>query len=284
MRINFLKTNVAAAALIAGARSFAPHDGGKAGWKLNAAGDAIELKDGNPIWVNVDGSETTLGGDTIARLNREAQTSRERYEAAETKLEAFKGIDATKAREALDTVSKIDQKKLIDAGEVDKVRQSIGAEWQGKLDEAIKATEAANARADNYLLNNAFSTSKFIGDKLTIPADMVQATFGRNFKVEDGKIVAYDNNGNKLSSPARAGEFANMDEALSMLVDGYAGKSHILKGGNHQGSGGDGGQGGKGGQRTYRRSELDEWQASGQINKITAAMEAVNKGEAQVID
>lgn len=264
--------------------TFAPHDGSKAGWKLNAAGDAIELKDGNPIWVNADGSETTLGGDTIARLNREAQTSRERYERAEQSLEAFKGLDPAAAREALETVSKIDAKKLIDAGEVDKVRQQIGQEYQAQLDEAKKATEAANARADNMMLDNAFGSSKFIGDKLTIPADMVQAMFAKNFKIEDGKMFAYDANGNKLISKTRAGEFANVDEALEQLVDGYGGKAHILKGANHQGSGGSGGEGGNGGKRTYRRAEIDALNEAGDAGKVAGIMESVNKGEAQLID
>lgn len=41
----------------------------------------------------------------------------------------------------------------------------------------------------------------------------------QNFKVEDGKIVAYDNAGQKLFSRTRAGEIADIDEALEYLVD-----------------------------------------------------------------
>lgn len=284
---NFIGMNASqlfAVVRIGSRMTFAPHNGSKAGWKLNAAGDAIELKDGNPIWINTDGSETTMGGDTITRLNAEAATNRQRYEKAEGIAEQFKGLDPVKAREALETISKIDQKKLIDAGEVDKVRQSIGTEWQGKLDEANKATEAANARADNYLLDNAFKGSKFVTDKLTVPVDMVQATFGRNFKVEDGKVYAFDAQGNKIPSKTRAGEYASLDEALDILVEGYAHKDHILKGGNHEGSGGNGGGNGGGGKRTYRRSEIDAMQSSGDAAKIAGIMESINKGDAQLVD
>lgn len=284
---NFLgmnATQLIAAVRIGSRMTFAPHDGSKAGWKLNAAGDAIELKDGNPIWINSDGSETTLGGDTITRLNAEAKTSRERYERAEQAVETFKGIDPSKAREALDKLGKIDQGKLIDAGKVDEVRMQIGQEWQGKLDEANKATEAANGRADSYLLDNAFKGSKYVTDKLTVPVDMVQATFGKNFKVEDGKVFAFDAQGNKIASKSRAGEYASLDEALDILVDGYAHKDHILKGGNHEGSGGNGGGNGSGGKRTYRRAEIDAMQQSGDAAKIAGIMESVGKGEAQLID
>jgi len=288
MHTNFVGMNAAQliTAVRLGSRMlFTPFDGGKAGWKLNAAGDGIELKDGNPIWVNADGSETTMGGDTITNLRGEAQRNRVRYETAENKLKDFEGLDPTKAREALDTLGKIDQKKLIDAGEVDKVRAQIGGEWQAKVDEANKATELANARADSYLIDNAFKGSKFIGDKLTIPADMVQATFGKNFKVEEGKIVAYDANGNKLASKNRAGEFANVDEALEQFVEGYASKDYILKGANNQGSGAGGGApGGGAGKRTYRRAEIDELTSSGQAAKVAQIMEVVQKGEAQLID
>ena len=77
---------------------------------------------------------------------------------------------------------------------------------------------------------------------------MVQARFGSAFKVEDGKIVAYDNAGNKIFSRSRPGELADFDEALETLVDQYPYKDQILKGSGASGGGAQQG-GGSGGQQ-----------------------------------
>jgi hypothetical protein len=106
-----------------------------------------------------------------------------------------------------------------------------------------------------------------VGDKakLAIPADMVQARFGNAFKIEDGKVVAYDSQNNKIYSRARPGELADFDEALDVLVDMYPHKDSILKGsgasGGGAGSGGGGGaaqgpKGNFGGSKTERAAAI----------------------------
>lgn len=72
---------------------------------------------------------------------------------------------------------------------------------------------------------------------------MIQATFGNNFKIEDGKVVAYGIDGQKIYSRTKHGEVADFDEALETLVGGYQHKDSILKG-NQSTGGGYGGQGG----------------------------------------
>lgn len=86
---------------------------------------------------------------------------------------------------------------------------------------------------------------------------MVQATFGKNFKIEDGKPVAYDNNGQKIYSRTNHGDPASFDEALDILVSGYQYKDSILKG--NQGSGGGfKGQGGQGGGKSMSRESFEQ--------------------------
>lgn len=245
---------------------FRPYDGEKkAGWKTKKVKvddteiDVIEMKDGNPVWLDANGAESVLGGDTITRLNGEAATNRKRYETAEAKLEGFKDItDPAKALEAIELVSKLDQKKLIDAGEVDRVKKSIEEQFTEKLTAADKRAEAAEKRADDTLIDNVFANSKYIADKIAVPRDMVRATFGNRFKVEDGKVVVLDTDGKtKLLSKAKQGEYADFDEGLELIVNGYSAKDAILKGGNHSGGGNQGGGGGgKPGQAVYTRDEL----------------------------
>ncbi|WP_285130321.1 DUF6651 domain-containing protein [Leclercia adecarboxylata] len=216
---------------------------------------------GLPVFVHDDGKE--IGFDApgtlqnISRLNGEAKTHREAKEAALADLAKFSGIsDPTKALEALEMMTKIDQKKLIDAGAVDQVKAEITASFQAKLDEADKRSTTLEGQLYNAMIGGNFSGSKYITDKIAIPADMLQARFGQSFKVEDGKVVAYDGTGNKIYSRSKPGDLASFDEALEFLVEQYPQKDHILKASGNNGGGSRQTQHGAG-QKTMKRDAFD---------------------------
>lgn len=232
-----------------------------------------EVSDGKPVFLADDGKEIAVDVPhttaTITRLNSEAKGHRERAEKAEVDLKKFEGIeDAEAARKAIETLKNIDEGKLLTAGKVQEIKDAAkkAAEQQveaanksGAEKLAITEKERDAFRSDLYAekIGGSFTRSKLIADKAAIPADMMQARFGSAFKVEDGKIIAYDGVGNKLFSRSRAGEIADFDEALEMLVDQYPYKDQILKGANHSGSGARPGAGGmNGGKRTISRSEF----------------------------
>lgn len=211
--------------------------------KLDAQGHVV-LQDGKPVYVHDDGKEIAFDAPgtltKIAQLNEEAKTHRLAAKAAAEKLAAYEGIDdAEAARKALAVVANLDAKKLIDAGEAEKVRSEIKAAYEAKLGEAKKALEAKESEIYRLQVGGAFANSKFVADRLTVPRDMIEAAFGRNFKVEDGKVVAYDASGNRILSRERPGEPAGFDEALETLVSSYPHKEAILKAGK-PGSGGGG--------------------------------------------
>ncbi|MBS7777692.1 DUF6651 domain-containing protein [Acidovorax sp. CCYZU-2555] len=221
--------------------------------KLDDQGHAV-LQDGKPVYVKDDGAEVAfdvLGTtQTISRLNAEAKSHRERAETAEKSLKGFEGIaDPAKAMEALQLVANLDAKKLVDAGEIDKVKTEIGKAFQAQLDAANGNASKLEQQLYAEMIGGSFARSKFALDKLAIPPDLVQAYFGKAFGIEEGKVVAKDANGNKLYSAANPGDLAGFDEALEMLVNQYPGKEHILKGTGASGSGAQGGGGG-GGQKT----------------------------------
>ncbi|HEY8066621.1 MAG TPA: DUF6651 domain-containing protein [Methylosinus sp.] len=252
-----------------------------------------EVKEGKPVYVNDDGSEAAVDlpgtAATISRLNGEAKTHREAKESALEKLKAFEGIDPAAARDALDKLANIDAKKLIDAGEVEKVKEGISRALEGKMAEAKKAYEQtiAEERAKSEKLESslhaekiggAFARSQFIKDKLVIPPDLVQARFGKNFKLEDGKVIAYDDAGQQIYSPARPGQLADFDEALSSIVGSYPQKDHILKGSGASGTGarqsaGNGGNGAK----TIRRAEFFALSPADQASKIKSGHTVVDE-------
>lgn len=249
------------------------------GWKLDENGN-VELKDGNPVYIDASGRELTLGTDTISRLNAEAKTHREGKEAAETKLKQYEGLDPEKAREALELTSKLDQKKLIDAGKVDELKQQITTQFQEKLGASDKTINELQQQINGMKVNDIFKSSEFVRDSIAVPQDMFEATFRNNFKIEeDGSVGAYDKSGNRLLSKSRAGEFAAPDEALQLLVESHPQKDVILRADNKKGSGGTGG-GNRGGGRVVKRSDFEAMNPYQQSE--TAAL--ARKGEITLTD
>ena len=246
--------------------------------KLDANGAAV-LKDVNgeklPIYVHSDGKEIEFDAvqtvTTISRLNAEAKAHREAKEAAEGKLVAFAGItDPAKALEALGKVRDLDLKKLVDAGEIDKVRTEVAKVYEDRIAESDKRLKGLESELYDREIGAIFAGSKFVAEKLAIPADMVQARFANNFGIEAGKVYAVDNSGNRLYSRVKPGELADPEEALSLLVDSYPHKDHILKGNGRSGGGAHNGDSGSGGRTTITRSQFDQL---GPLEQAKAAKE-----------
>ncbi|QBJ80520.1 DUF6651 domain-containing protein [Aquitalea sp. USM4] len=218
--------------------------------KLDENGNVVVV-DGKPVYVHDDGKEYPFDAaatvQKISQLNGEAKGHRERAEQAEQALKAFEGIEnAADARKALEVVRNLDAKKLVDAGEVEKVKAEAIKALEEKYAPVLKERDTLQAQLINEVVGGNFARSKFIAENMTLPPDIVQATFGNAFKVEDGKVVAYDN-GNKIYSRLNPGEVAGFDEALSTIIDRYPHRDQILKSSGASGSGaqGGGGQGSK---------------------------------------
>lgn len=242
--------------------------------KLDATGNVVTQGDGDkkqPVYVHDDGKEVAFDAAatvaTISRLNGEAKGHRERAEAAEAAFKPFKdaGItDAAAAAKALTTVANLDSKQLIEAGKVEEIKTAAIKAVEEQYKPYKERAESLEGQLYAEKIGGAFARSKFIADKVAVPVDMVQATFGKAFKIEDGKVVAYDGNGNKVFSRARPGELADFDEALEVLVDGYSHKASILKGSGSQG-GGAGGGGGGGGKKTMTRAAFSALDPAAQM-------------------
>lgn len=213
---------------------------------------------GLPLYIHDDGKEVAHDAPqtvaTISRLNGEVRANRERYETAETSLKAFEGIeDPTAAKKAMETLKNFDDKKLVDAGEVEKVKAEAIKAIEDKYAPIVQERDAFQTQLHNELIGGGFARSKYIQDNIAVPADMIQAQFGKNFQIENGKVVAVGADGQKIYSRTRPGEVADFDEALESLVGGYQHKDSILKGG--QGSGG-GFQGGGGQNSGLKRGDM----------------------------
>lgn len=229
--------------------------------KLDESGHVV-VQDGKPVYVHDDGKEIPFDAaatvQTISRLNGEAKGHRERAERAEEGLKAFEGIeDAAAARKALDVIKNLDAKKLVDAGEVEKVKAEAIKAVEDKYSPIVKERDRLQASLISEKIGGSFARSKLVADKLAIPADMVQARFGEQFKLEGDAVVAYDKSGNKLYSRSKPGEVADFDEALDIIIEQYPHRDHILKSSGASGSGAQGGAGSGGNNKAMPRAQFD---------------------------
>lgn len=253
-------------------------------WKMD--GDKIAVdNDGNPIWIAQGGAEQSVKGDAAPRALNEAKQHREAKEKAEADLAKYRDdkgklLDPDIAKKAVETVANIDAKKLIDAGEVDRVKDEVRNEFTTQLTEAQNQLAERDAKINNMLIDRVFDSSSFVSEQVAMPRDFFQAALRNNFKVEDGKVVAYDRDGNKLMSKKDVGSYASPDEALELLVERHPQKDSILKAPDAGGTGGNGGGGSRPGNRVIKRSDFDAATPAKQYEYA----QLQTKGEIQIVD
>lgn len=243
--------------------------------KLDENGNAV-LKDGHPVYVYDDGKEAAIDVADMARrfevLERDAKAAFKARDEAKAALRAFEGLDPEVARDALDKIGKLDQKKLVEAGQVDAAIAAALKPLQEELEQAKSAREQLEQQLHSEIVGGSFARSKYIAEKLAIPGDMVQAAFGKHFKVVGGKLQAVDAAGNPLYSRAKPGAYADFDEALEILIDQYPHKDSILKADTRSGSGAptNSGVNGSGGKKTLPRMAFEQLSPSDQMAHVQA--------------
>ena len=249
-----------------------------------------EVKDGLPVVIEDDGRETTFdipkSITKIRETGKESKALREAKEALEAKLGGYEGIDdPEEARKALEFKRNAKEGDFVAAGKVDEIKAGLKRTY----DEQYAATNKANAEKVKKLeasladvtgkynretVSNAFGNSKFIREKAAVPIGMLQATFGGQFKVDNGKLVAHHADGSPIMSAS--GDPASFDEAIERIVTAYPDRDMILKGSQSSGSGARGGTGGAGaGTRTITRGDYN----SKPLPEQRAMALAANKGE-----
>ncbi|MDQ1921635.1 DUF6651 domain-containing protein [Massilia pseudoviolaceinigra] len=243
-------------------------------FKYNADGTIAMDADKKPIFINADGVEAPFDADatvaTIGRLNGEAKAHRIAKETAEAALKPFRdaGIeDPTAAADAIKLAKNIKDGDLVTAGKVQEIKDAATRTAQEQVANATRAAEEKQRalteqnekltqNLNNHIIGGSFAGSKFIADKMAIPADIAQKVFGDRFKVDNGKLVPMGPDGNPIFSATRHGEHADFEEALQVMVGQYANKDMILKGSGASGGGATGGAGAAGA-KSITRAQFD---------------------------
>lgn len=249
-----------------------------AGWKKDESGNIVTDGNGNPIMVGDDGKETAIASGYIQRINGESAKYRTTAKELEAKLAAFGDLDPAAAREAIEKTKDLDLSKLVEKGEVDKVRTAITTQYEKQQAELTDKLAKAQAERDNLLRANAFSTSKFLNERLAVPRDFVESTYRDQFKIEEGRLVPVGADGEPIYNSR--GELASVDEAFEIFISQRPDKDQLLRAPAHSGTGSGGAGGGRGGSNVMRRGEFDKLAP---MDKATVGKK-IAAGELRLVD
>lgn len=224
--------------------------------KLDENGYVV-LEDGKPVYIHDDGKEIPFDAkqafDKIKDLNGENKKWREQFETTTAKLNEYGDLDVEEARKAIETIQNLDDKKLIDAGEIETVKKNLAASYdenltaaktsyESKIKEIQSELERQNQNIEDLLIKGAFEASPFVREKTYLTPDIAFQSFKQGLKIEydrNGKpnVVGYVD-GEKLFSRKDPGKLADPEEVIETLINTYPHKDTILKASSTGGSGG----------------------------------------------
>jgi hypothetical protein len=246
--------------------------------KLKVEDDKVVVNNGMPVYVDDEGKDVEVDANRlfskVNELNAENKTHREKYDGVRPVLDLFDGIEdvtewKTTADAALETVKKLDDKKLIDAGKVDEVTAAMKiaheedkrkqqTSWEKKDEAYQKELRKKDSKIYELMVTAEFGRSPFFtgeNPKTNLDPEIAEAYFSKYFKVEEndqGKlhVVGYRDNGKVIYSNKVPGDIAPFTEALEIIIDDHPKKNAILdigkSGSGSKGGGGGGGGGGEG--------------------------------------
>lgn len=227
-------------------------------WKVDENG-ALIVENDNPVWIyeggEKDGKEAPVEFpkllSSITRLTAESMERKTKINDYKAKLAPIEeaGIEdvaefVKNANTAIDTVQNLEDKKLVDAGEIDKLKENYRQSYDAKmealkkshLDEIAKRDEKISSQDTNIrnlVIKGAFESSEFLRESTVLLPDMAYTYFGDKFDVEvvDDQLTGFakDKEGNKLMSLINPGEIASPMEAIEILVSEHPQKDRILK-------------------------------------------------------
>lgn len=230
--------------------------------KRDANGNVVVVGE-KPVIINEDGTEQEFDIENTIKAVKERNanivTMREELKALQEAAKKFEGLDPEAARNAITTLSKVDQKKLIDAGQVDEVVKTMKAEHEKALSTVKGELAAIKNQYKTSQISAAFANSEFLKKKVeNTPVALLQSYFEKNFGIsEDGNIVGLDGSGHPIYSMSNPTQVANFDEALERFIGASPFRDSIITTG--QGSGAGTPSGGTGGNATGRitRKQFD---------------------------
>ncbi len=183
--------------------------------KLDDKGAPV-LENGLPVYVDDKGREIAVDvGALMTSAGEHKRAARERE------------------RELSEALAKLEQASKGGANDAERIK----AAYETKLAELQGKAEAAEAARAKALKNAALAGSKFLAERVTVPARMIAAAYGDHIAVDGDRVVVRDARGQILHSRSNPLEPASLDEGLELLITQSPDADRILRGTQLPGSG-----------------------------------------------
>lgn len=159
--------------------------------------------------------------------------------AAETKLKDFEGIDPAEVR-ALATAKKAaEEAALVAKGDWERLKSKMAEEHvkdkatvTGQLDLANAEKTKLVAQIAELTVGNAFGTSKFVTEGLTLTPVKARVIYGSHFEFKDGAVVAYDKpagSSERTMLVDATGNALPFDAAMTKIIDADVDRDQLLR-------------------------------------------------------
>lgn len=230
--------------------------------KRDASGNVVVVGE-NPVIVDDEGKESELDvAKTIAAIKERNQTivtMRDELKAVKEERAKYGDLDPAKAREALEAVSKLDMKKLVDAGQVDQAIAKLKEEHTASLSKVQAELASVQDRFKAAQLASAFGSSEFLKQKVAnTPVALLQSYFEKNFGLnEDGVVVGLDGSGKPIYSIQNPSQLASFDEAVERFIGSSPFRDSIITSTQQSGSGAPSGSRSSGSAGRMTRKQFD---------------------------
>lgn len=193
-----------------------------------------------------------VGGDGAYYLQVEGAVAKERLDefrnnnvTLQQQLEAFKGVDPAKIAELLENQRKVDEKKLIDAGDIEGLvtqrTATMKTTFEGQINDLQGQLGTANRQLETLLIDNIVREHSTKIGVVATAVDDVLLRAKTVFKVENGQPVAKDSQGNVVYGKDGTNPMA-IGEWLGTLKTNAP---HLFGTSSGSGSGNNGNNGGK---------------------------------------
>jgi len=234
-------------------------------WKME--NNQVVLKDGNPVWIAEDNKEIAFDfnqtSKRIAELNEEAKNHRLKAKEYADRLATYADLDIEKAKKAMETVQNLDDKKLVDAKQIDVLKSQWAADmektrqqWADEKKRLSEALEKEMRDRQEQIKRQHFTDSAqngFLKNTVLTP-DVAYKIWGDKFKVENNQIIPMLNETTPLPSSDPLKPHADFNEAVGRMFENYEYKANYLKS-PAPGSGSHGNTGGSAGVITLSLSD-----------------------------
>lgn len=184
--------------------------------------------------------------DAEAKLIKEVMDKKAKIKAQEgrigeleSKLKEFDGIDLTAVRELLNSKKEEETRKLEEKGQWDSLKKQMIEEFGKEKGTLLAELEQARSESGSLkgliaelTVGNAFSSSQFIKEDMTMPVSKARVLYGAHFEFKDGGVVAYDKPAGQADRNILVdakGDPLGFEAAIKKIVEADPDKDQLLK-------------------------------------------------------